>query len=98
MIASNKASQALLAIQKIAIAARCYAGDKEVDLLFNLLDDLEYLPALILENKDNTIEFHRYLQHMSQRFPKVRRALAAYESEIPENCPAFPFVEQKKAT
>ncbi|MCU0239838.1 MAG: hypothetical protein MUC29_10375 [Pyrinomonadaceae bacterium] len=62
MIEQTKQKRAIKIIQDLIIIARgmAYEG-KDVKLLAEFLDKVEYLPALMLEEKDRTDFFERYL-------------------------------------
>lgn len=61
--------KALKAIHSLIIETRIMVGNKEgYDQIFNLLDDLEYLPALLLEKKDNKEMFNSYLKEMCESY------------------------------
>lgn len=62
MIAENKLKKALQAIQDLIIEARilAYENISNKDIA-EFLDSIEYLPALIIEEKDRTQLFENYL-------------------------------------
>lgn len=80
MIAHNKQTQAIRAIQDIIIQARFMAYQKEsFEKLAQLLDDAEYLPGLMLEEEDKTQVFADYLAHIGKRFPNCQYAVERFE-------------------
>lgn len=65
MIESNKQKKAIQAIQDLIIEARSLAYNKADHLrLAEFLDSIEYLPGLIIEEKDNTGLFEQYLNDL----------------------------------
>ena len=63
MIEDHKLNKALRAIQSLIIESRSLAFNKKSHrAIAKLLDDLEFLPALILENKDRSQQFDKYLE------------------------------------
>jgi hypothetical protein len=76
MVKEEKMNSSILAIQDLIIRARIIASEKqESDMLFNLLDSIEYLPALILEKKDNTDFFKDFLDSVctEYNFPDIMK-------------------------
>jgi hypothetical protein len=72
MVANNK--PALKAIQRLLIHGRMMsfdglAGKKlEGQVLFEFFDHLEYLPGLLLEDKDTSVRFKEYLARICQQY------------------------------
>lgn len=65
MVVANKNKQALTAIHDLLIEARILAYQNiEGKDLAELLDGIEYLPALLLEENDNTELFETYLNEL----------------------------------
>lgn len=61
--------KAIKAIHSLIIEVRIMVGNKEDnEQIFNILDELEYLPALLLENKDNTEVFNSYLKGICETY------------------------------
>jgi len=74
MVKEEKLYNAILAIQDLIIRARNLAYQKHPsEALTELLDEIEYLPALILEKKDRTDFFEFYLEGICTEygFPDV---------------------------
>lgn len=92
LISCKKITQALRAIQQLAIAARWYTGKNELDRAYYILDGLEYLPTLILAKQDNTEVFHEYLRDMAKHSPIVNHALEAFEADLGEGHLENPFL------
>ena len=68
MIDKNKNNKALQAIQDLIIEARSKAYQNiESKDLGDFLDGLEYLPALVIEDGDNTELFENYLEELCKR-------------------------------
>ena len=69
VIKKEKEKIALRIIQLLAIKGRTMAYEKEdYNHLAKLMDDLEYLPALMLEEKDRTKTFGDYLGGIEETF------------------------------
>jgi len=70
MVDDKKLGDAILAIHDLIIRARIMAFEKvSNEVMFDFLDELEYLPALILENKrENTKRFEEYLEFICNRY------------------------------
>lgn len=70
MVDEEKLRDAILAIHDLVIRARMMAFEKvSNEVIFDFLDDLEYLPALILEDKrENTKRFEEYLESICNRY------------------------------
>ncbi|WON95078.1 hypothetical protein [Sphingobacterium sp. UGAL515B_05] len=70
MVDEKKLRDAILAIHDLIIRARLMAFEKvSNEVMFDFLDDLEYLPALILEDKrENTKRFEEYLESICNRY------------------------------
>ena len=65
MIESGKQIKAIQAIQDLIIEARSLAYNKTEHIhLAEFLDSIEYLPGLIVEEKDNTALFEQYLNNL----------------------------------
>ena len=63
MIISGKNRIALEALHQLIIRVKVRTGYKEpYEETFNLLDEIEYLPVLMLDEKDRTQEFEEYLK------------------------------------
>lgn len=69
MIATNKHSKAIQAVQDLIIEARSLAYQKiPGEKLAEFLDGVEYLPALFLEKEDRTELFENYLEEFCNRY------------------------------
>lgn len=74
MINKEKLNSSILSIQDLIIRTRNLAYQKHaVEKLAELLDSIEYLPALILEKEDRTDLFENYLEEICNKydFPDV---------------------------
>ncbi len=80
MIQHDKLSNALRAINAVLVLARVRCRDTE---LFNILDDAEYLPALMLEPEDRTREFREYLEGMAKKYANFERPLQRFDQPDP---------------
>ena len=67
MIHIDKQSKAMEAIHDLIIMARMLTQNNP-DKLFDFLDRLEYLPALILEERENTAFFEQFLQELCEQY------------------------------
>lgn len=68
MIENQKQRKAIQAIQELIVKARNYSyQNMPYERLAVFLDDLEYLPSLIVEDKDNTILFEDNLRDICDR-------------------------------
>lgn len=78
MIATHKQKKAIQAIHDLMIEARVFAAEERShEQLFRFFDHLEYLPALMLEEKDQTIFFEEYLEGICLEF-NCMRAIKGY--------------------
>jgi hypothetical protein len=69
MIDSEKAGNALYALQGVLIHSREMAGTlKEGAALADLLDYVENLPRLLASKQDETERFRKTLEEIAQRF------------------------------
>lgn len=69
MIEVSKSKKALVAIQDLIIRVRTFAYEKkDYSEIAELLDDIEYLPALIVEEVNNTELFENYLANTCSKF------------------------------
>lgn len=70
MVDEKKLRDAILAIHDLIIRARIMTFEKvSNEVMFDFLDELEYLPALILEDKrENTKRFEEYLESICNRY------------------------------
>jgi len=88
MVKEEKLNSAILAIQDLIIWARNLAYQKHPsEALAELLDEIEYLPALILEKEDRTDIFESYLKAICTEygFPDVwNRYRKSYVNKIYE--------------
>jgi len=67
MISSDKQNNAIRVIQQLVIFVREMAYDKSsYEKIAMLLDDIEYLPGLMLKDKDTTDEFRKYIQDIAE--------------------------------
>lgn len=68
MISPKKQAAALKAIQQLIIFSRKMAYDRvSHEKIAELLDDIEYLPTLILEEEDRTDAFGKYLEGIAKQ-------------------------------
>lgn len=66
MISSDKQTSAIRVIQQLVIFGRKMAYDKiSHKEIATLLDDLEYLPGLMLKEEDTTDEFRKYIEDIA---------------------------------
>ncbi|MFA7234962.1 MAG: hypothetical protein WC076_12720 [Terrimicrobiaceae bacterium] len=74
MITPKKLHKALEAIQGVMVEARrmAYANEDQQHIA-KLLDHGEYLPGLLLEDRDATKEFEDYLKAIVADFPMCQR-------------------------
>ncbi|MFP9114700.1 GTP-binding protein EngB [Flavobacterium sp. RHBU_3] len=80
MVREEKLNNAIKAVHDLIIKTRALAYENYPALaLAKLLDEMEYLPALILEEKDQTEFFESYLEHICKQynFPEI---LLRYQS------------------
>lgn len=69
MIQENKQRRALKIVQDLIIKARSFAyEEKDPQFMAEFLDKVEYLPALMLEEKDRTDFFERYLKQICDEY------------------------------
>lgn len=69
MVIEEKFNSAILAIQNLIVQARNLAYENcSTEVLAKLFDDIEYLPALILEKEDRTDFFESYLKEICNQF------------------------------
>ena len=69
MITSGKNRIALEALHQLIIRVKIRTGYKEpYEETFNLLDEIEYLPVLMLDEKDRTQEFEEYLKEICEKY------------------------------
>lgn len=69
MLQASKREKAIKAIHSLIIETRILTGNKSShEKLFSFLDELEYLPALMLQhNKDTTEDFDLYLKEICEK-------------------------------
>lgn len=60
----DKRENGIRAIHKLIIHARRLTGNNRSNYLFKFLDDVEYLPALMLESEDQSELFEAYLKEI----------------------------------
>jgi len=82
MLKQEKLNSAILAIQDLVIRARNFAYQNYPnEKLAEFLDDIEYLPGLILEEEDRTELFEDYLEELctqhgfSEVFTKYKKSV-----------------------
>lgn len=81
MIHKEKEAKALQAIQDLLIEARGLAYENVPShILAELLDGIEYLPALLIEEKDDTLFFEEFLENLCIR-NNFRFIIDKYKSE-----------------
>ncbi len=69
MIIPEKTENALRVIQRIIILARKMAYDEADHIkIASVLDDAEYLPGLLLDEKDRTKEFRKFIVGIGEEF------------------------------
>ena len=69
MITSGKNRIALEALHQLIIRVKIRTGYTEpYEETFNLLDEIEYLPVLMLDEKDRTQEFEEYLKGICEKY------------------------------
>ena len=69
MVKQEKLNSAILAIQDLIIHARSFAYQNySHEKLADILDGIEYLPALILEKDDKTDLFEDFLKELCTRY------------------------------
>jgi hypothetical protein len=74
---------AIAAIQGMIIQARLLAYGKAPHVqIAELLDQCEYLPGLLLEKGDHSVEFTQALRDLSMRVPSCRYVFDQYEAAI----------------
>ncbi|QTD52913.1 hypothetical protein [Sulfidibacter corallicola] len=67
MICKEKHQSAIRAIHRLLIKARSKAYQKDHhDSIAKLLDDIEYLPSLMLAPSDESERFQSYLKNISE--------------------------------
>jgi len=64
MIESEKLNKALRAIHDLIIQARILTMDLSKQEMFEFLDGLEYLPNLLAQEDDMTIQFESFLEQL----------------------------------
>lgn len=63
MVSKEKEKIALKAIHNLLVQARWFSGSKHPHKkLFDFLDGVEYLPALMLQKENQTVHFESYLK------------------------------------
>jgi len=81
MIDESKQVKAIDSIHKLIVQARILVFENtSKENLMSYLDDLEYLPAIMLEEKDRTQLFEGYLEEMCARF-NCKYIIDAYQRE-----------------
>lgn len=85
MLQEHKTRAALLTIQRLLVHIRTRAYEKAShEELANLLDDAEYLPALMLEaGTDHTAAFRDYLAGMGKRHPPLSQLATVFDATPP---------------
>lgn len=81
MIKENKLKKSVAAIHDLLIKVKLMTVQNSSHLeMYNLIDDLEYLPQLIIEQEDTTHLFEQFLKELCEKFnfPDV---IKKYESE-----------------
>lgn len=69
MIIREKEKQALKIVHDFIIKARSFAyEEKDAKFIADFLDEVEYLPALMLEEKDQTEFFQKYAKGICEQF------------------------------
>lgn len=69
MIEEAKQKQALKIVHDFIIVARRFAYDeKDAKFIADFLDEVEYLPALILEETNQTEFFQKYAKGICEQF------------------------------
>ncbi len=69
MISQEKTRNALLVIHRIIVLARQMAYAKaDHKKIASVLDDLDYLPTLILDEEDCTIDFLKYIIGIGKQY------------------------------
>ena len=68
MVQREKTQKAILAIHNLIIRARMLVFDFSKEQMFELLDEIEYLPALILIEENETILFENYLKNVCEKY------------------------------
>jgi len=69
MIPEDKFENALYALQELLIFARSMAyAKKPYKEIADILDTAEYLPYLIMNDKDETERFRMHLQNMADKY------------------------------
>jgi hypothetical protein len=82
-MSENKKRAAIAAIQGIIIQARSLAyGMAPHEQIAGLLDQCEYLPGLLLEQGDHSVEFTQALRDISMCVPSCRYVFDQYEAAI----------------
>ncbi len=86
MIAENKASQALYALNGVLVQLRTSAFKSEdIRKIATVLDYLEELPRFLASNRDQTDEFESSLRALAERFPEFSISLERFlKSGVPE--------------
>ncbi|QDU78921.1 hypothetical protein Pla110_06250 [Polystyrenella longa] len=74
MLKRQKISPAIKATQTLVIQARFMDGLTGQDELAKLLDEIEYLPQLILSGADEASTFEIALKGISDQHPSCRKA------------------------
>lgn len=69
MIPPEKNRRAIKAIHNLMIRLKINIVQ---ELLYNLIDELEYLPTLLLNKEDRTQEFEEYLKKICSQFQCMR--------------------------
>lgn len=80
-MSDTKHRAAIAAIQGIVIQARLLAyGKVPHEQIADLLDQCEYLPGLLLEQGDRSVEFAQTLRDIARRFPSCCYVFDQYEA------------------
>jgi hypothetical protein len=69
MIAQDRNTAALKVIQKLIIHTRKMAYEREKhEKIAALLDDIEYLPGLLIDTNDQTTAFRNYISDITKQY------------------------------
>jgi hypothetical protein len=80
MIDSEKAQNALCALNKVLVIARRMANENvPYNEIADVLDAAEYLPCLMADAEDKTDAFRAQIAHLARRWPLFGLALAAFD-------------------
>lgn len=84
MIQSDKAKNALYALNGVLITARAMAYDEvSYAKIADVLDQAEYLPRLLADEADRTADFRKFLADLATKHPQFAFVLERFDAPVP---------------